>query len=96
MEKRKHKRFKIQQLAMICGEVGILKDMSNQGVQAAASLLPRYRKIDISFEAYGEMIYLTGSVQWIRRKSSLNNLNRFGIFLQDPPPQYHRFVKSLC
>ncbi len=95
MEKRKHKRFKTQQLAMLCGEVGILKDMSVQGVQAAVSILPRYRKIDISFEVYGEMIHLSGMVQWIRRKSSLNNLHRFGISLQDPPSQYHHFVRSL-
>jgi hypothetical protein len=95
MEKRKQKRFKTRQFAKICGKLGVVNDMSGKGVQVSTSLMPRKRKIDIVFEAFGGIVRLIGFVQWIRRKNSVNNLNRLGIVLQDPPEEYRKVIGKL-
>lgn len=95
MEKRKHQRFKTRQFAKVSGKLGVVNDMSDNGIQVATSLLPKKRKIEIAFETSGELILLSGLVQWIRRKDSKNRLNRLGVQLQDPPSRYREFINSL-
>jgi hypothetical protein len=96
MEKRKSRRIKIHQFADINGNMGILNDLSVHGVQVSTSVLPRLRKIEISFEADGKLICLNGFIQWIQRKNGLTNLNRLGVSLQDPPVEYRRYVMNYC
>jgi len=92
MEKRKSQRIKTHQFANINGNLGVLNDISLRGVQVSTSSLPRWRQIEISFEADGKLISLSGVIQWIQRKNALNNLNRLGVSLQAPPVEYHRYV----
>ncbi|MCX6583276.1 MAG: PilZ domain-containing protein [Candidatus Aminicenantes bacterium] len=96
MEKRKSRRIKVHQFADINGNLGVLNDLSVHGVQVSTSLLPRNRKIEVSFEADGKLISLSGVIQWIQRKNGLINLNRLGVSLQDPPVEYRRYVMNYC
>ncbi len=95
MEKRKYKRIKTRQFAKICGKLGVLNDMSHGGVQISTSLMPKKRKVDISFEVQGKLVMLDGSVQWIRRKSSLNSLNKLGVLIENPSLEFRQFVNTL-
>lgn len=95
MEKRKQERFKTRQFAKIGGKMAVINNMSGKGIQVSTSLMPRKRKIDIVFEVFGDIIRLIGFVQWIRRKNSVNNLNRLGVVLLDPPEEYRKVVSKL-
>lgn len=95
MEKRKNQRIKTHQFANINGNLGVLNDLSVQGMQVSTSLLPRCRKIEISFEVSGKRINLIGLIQWIQRKNALYNLNRLGVSLQDPPVEYHKYLMEI-
>lgn len=70
-------------------------DMSEQGIMVSSALLPKQRAIDVYFELDGEIYTLKGTVQWVRRKNSLNSLNRFGIYLENPPAEYSHLVSQL-
>lgn len=95
MDKRKHTRIKTRQYAKISGKLAVLMDMSQTGLQVSTALLPKRRAIDITLEANGEIFNLAGTVQWIRRKNSLNSLNRFGVFIPEPPPAYRELLHRL-
>jgi len=95
MDKRNNKRVKTHQLVRVCGKMGVVNNISDNGLQVATALLPKSRKVDVSFEAFGEEITVLGTVQWFRRKSSLQELNQLGIIVKNAPSQYYRFVDSL-
>lgn len=95
MERRKQKRYESGQEAKINGRPGAINDMSLQGVRISTSLLPQKRDIAISFEIYGEVINLYGMIQWIRRKGDQSNLNRMGVYIENPPIQYCTFLSTL-
>ncbi len=94
MEKRKQKRIKIRQIAKIGGKLGVVNDISDNGIQVSTSLMPKSREIDISFEAYGKIIKFIGVIQWIKSKKKLQSLNEMGILVQDAPAEYTQFVKD--
>ncbi|MDQ1353644.1 MAG: hypothetical protein QG657_3950 [Acidobacteriota bacterium] len=95
MDKRRKKRIKVHQLARISGKLGVMNNVSKEGLQVSTALLPENRKIDICFEALGEEITVRGIVQWFRRKTSLQSLHELGVVIKDPPPRYHQYVESL-
>ncbi|MCU0289533.1 MAG: hypothetical protein MUF15_24455 [Acidobacteria bacterium] len=95
MDKRANKRIKIHQLARVCGKMGVMNNISLDGLEVSTSLLPKTRKIDICFEVFGEEIKILGLVQWFRRKNSIKSLNELGIQVKEAPPQYYQFVSSL-
>jgi len=95
MDKRRKKRIKIHQLARVGGKMGVMNNVSNEGLQVSTALLPENRKIDICFEAFGEEITVRGVVQWFRRKTSLQSLHELGVIVKDAPPRYYQYVESL-
>jgi hypothetical protein len=95
MEKRQSKRFKTRQIAKICGKLGVINDVSDKGIQISTAFSPKNRKIDISFELYGQMVEIMGIIQWIKMKQKLQSLNQLGIFIQDAPSEFFRFVNEL-
>ena len=95
MEKRKSRRFKTRQIAKICGKLGVVNDVSDNGIQLSTALSPKNRKIDISFEAYnGKIIELMGVIQWVKWKQKLQSPNEMGIYIKDAPPEYLQFVRE--
>ncbi|UCH93251.1 MAG: hypothetical protein JSV88_23635 [Candidatus Aminicenantes bacterium] len=94
MEKRQEKRFKTRQIAKVCGKLGVVNDVSDKGLQISTVYSPKERKIDISFEAYGQTIDLMGVIQWVKWKKRLQSLNEMGIRIKDAPPEYLDFVKG--
>jgi hypothetical protein len=95
MDKRATKRIKTHQLARVAGKLGVVKNVSDDGLQVATGVLPKSRKIDISLELNGEEVIIKGIVQWFRRKSSLQDLNELGVRVKEAPPQYQHFVAKL-
>ncbi len=95
MDKRNDKRVKTHQLARVCGKMGVVNNISGHGLQIATALLPKSRKVDVCFDAFGEEITVLGTVQWFRRKNSLQELNQLGIVVKNAPAQYFQFVESL-
>lgn len=95
MDKRRKKRIKTHQLARVSGKIGVMNNVSIEGLQVSTALLPENRKIDICFEALGEEITVRGVVQWFRRKTSLQSLHELGVVVKDAPPLYHQYVESL-
>lgn len=95
MDKRVTKRIKTHQLARVCGKMGVVNNMSDTGMQIATAVLPKTRKVDVSFEALGQEISIVGMVQWFRRKNSLQNLNQLGVVLSETPQTYRRLVTNL-
>jgi hypothetical protein len=96
MDKRNAKRIKTHQLARVCGKMGVVNNISGNGLQIATALLPPTRKVDIAFEAFGEEITVLGTVQWFRRKNSLQDLHQLGIIVKNAPAQYYQFIDSLA
>lgn len=95
MDKRINTRVRTHQLARICGKMGVVNNMSLRGLQVATALLPKTRKVDVSFEAQGKEITINGTVQWFRRKTSVNSLNQLGIVVKDAPIQYYQMLERL-
>ncbi len=96
MDKRTKKRIKTHQLARVGGKLGVVKNVSDNGLQVATGVLPKSRKIDISLQLNGEEVTIKGIVQWFRKKSSLQDLNELGVRLKEAPPQYQHFVAKLA
>jgi threonine dehydrogenase-like Zn-dependent dehydrogenase len=96
MDKRTNTRVKTHQLARVCGKMGVVNNMSLKGLQVATALLPKTRKVDVSFEALGKEITVNGTVQWFRRKTSVNSLNQLGIVVKDAPIQYYQMLERLA
>ncbi len=94
MEKRKSKRVKTHQLAKICGNTGVVNNVSSRGLLVSTPIMPKNRKIDVTFEADGEQVTVWGTVQWLRRKTTLQRLNFLGVLLKDAPPSYYLFVSE--
>jgi hypothetical protein len=95
MEKRKHKRFKTRQIAKISGKLGMVNDVSDNGIQISTALSPKNRKIDISLETNnGGNIQIMGIIQWVKWKKRLQSLNQMGVYIQDAPFEYIQFVKE--
>jgi hypothetical protein len=95
MDKRLSKRVKTHQLARVCGKIGVVHNLSSRGLEVSTAFLPKTRKIDISFEALGKDIKITGTVQWLRRKSKVRNLNQLGVFVKEAPIQYYQLIDHL-
>jgi hypothetical protein len=95
MDKRISKRVKMHQLARICGKIGVVHNISSRGLEVSTAFLPDTRKVDISFEAFGKDITVVGTIQWLRRKSKLQHLHQFGVFVKNAPIQYYQFIESL-
>lgn len=94
MNKRKEQRFKTRHMVKVCGKLGVVNDISADGLQLSTSFSPDSRKVDIAFEVYGEMIQLVGVIQWIKRKRQLQAPNELGIVIKNAPPEYLQFVDT--
>jgi hypothetical protein len=94
MEKRHYKRFKTRQIVKVSGKLGVVSDISNSGIQLSTAYSPKNRTVDISIDANGGMINLTGIVQWVRWKKKLQSLNEMGVMIKDAPLEYLDFVKK--
>lgn len=95
MDKRRKKRIKVHQLARVSGKMGVMNNVSREGLQVSTALLPDNRKVDIIFEALGEEIKVKGIIQWFRRKTSLQSLHELGVIVKEAPPQFQQYVESL-
>jgi hypothetical protein len=94
MEKRHYKRFKTRQIVKVCGKLGVVSDISNSGIQLSTAYSPKNRTVDISIDANGGMINLTGIIQWVRWKKKLQSLNEMGVMIREAPREYLDFVKK--
>lgn len=96
MEKRQSRRFKTRQIVKVCGKLGVVKDISDSGIQLSTAYSPKNRKIDISIEENGsEPINLLGVIQWIKWKKQMQSLNELGVMIKKAPPEYLNFVKKI-
>jgi hypothetical protein len=95
MEKRQYKRFKTRQIAKICGKLGVVNDVSDIGLQISTAFSPKSRRIDISFEAYGQVIKLLGIIQWVKWRKQIKALNEMGVLIKDAPSEYLDFIREI-
>jgi hypothetical protein len=94
MDKRKDKRFKTRQFAKVCGKLGVVNDVSDNGIQISTALSPKNRKVEISFESSGRMIQLMGVIQWIKRRQQVQALNELGVVIKSAPPEFLQYVST--
>ena len=94
MDKRKEKRYKTRQIVKVCGKLGVVNDVSVEGIQVSVALSPKNRNVDISLDIDGKSIELIGIIQWMKQKQRLQQPNEFGIILKDVPPEYITFVEE--
>ena len=94
MEKRQYKRFKTRQIVKVCGKLGVVSDVSNSGIQLSTAYSPKNRTLDISIDANGGMINLSGIIQWVKWRKQLQSLNEMGVMIKDAPLEYLDFVKK--
>jgi len=94
MEKRQYKRFRTRQIVKVCGKLGVVSDISSSGIQLSTAYSPKKRTVDISIDANGGMINLTGTIQWVRWKKRMQSLNEMGVLIKDAPLEYLDFVKK--
>lgn len=94
MEKRQYKRFKTRQIIKVCGKLGVVSDISNSGIQLSTAFSPKNRMVDISIDANGGMLTLTGIIQWVKWRKKLQSLNEMGVMIKDAPLEYLDFVKK--
>lgn len=94
MEKRKEKRKKSRILVKINGKTGILSDYSEEGLQISTNSPPSKKTVNIQFKHNGEEIFLTGVIQWIRKRFSIQNAYQIGCLLKDPPGEYYQFLQG--
>ena len=94
MEKRKQGRKKTRILVKVNGRSGILIDYSESGIQFSTNSPPSTKIVDIRFNHEGEEISLTGIIQWIRKRFSVQNSFQIGCLLKDPPQEYYQFLQS--
>jgi len=92
MEKRRDKRYKTRQIAKVGGKLGVVNDVSSHGIQISTAFSPKERKIDISFELYGNMIQVIGIIRWIKWNQKLKALNQLGVIIENAPPEFKRFI----
>lgn len=95
MEKRREKRYKTRQMAKVCGKLGVVNDISFEGMQISTALSPTSRNVDIIFETSGHFIKLLGVIRWIKRRQQLQSPNQIGVVIKQPPAEYITFIKTL-
>jgi hypothetical protein len=95
MEKRQFRRVKTRQIAKICGKLGVVNDVCDIGMQISTAVSPKKRKIDLSFEVFGQMIELIGMIQWVKWRKQLKSLNEMGVLIKNAPPEYLDYVREI-
>jgi hypothetical protein len=95
MDKRKTKRVKVRHLARVQGKLGVLNDISEEGFQISIAMMPKKRRIEVSFEASGRMINVMGFVKWFRRQHTYQKLNTLGICVSDAPEEFYQYIHSI-
>lgn len=95
MDKRQYKRFKTRKIVNVCGKLGVVNDISNSGIQLSTAYSPKNRMLDISIDANGGKIDLTGIIQWVKCKKQLSSLNEMGVLIKDASLEYLEFVKKI-
>lgn len=95
MNRRMIKRLKTHHLAKVCGNTGVVNNVSQGGLLVSTAYLPSKKLVDIVFELEGEKISVKGVVKWFRRKNALQTLNRFGIAIKEAPSNYYNYIRKM-
>ncbi|MCI0471558.1 MAG: PilZ domain-containing protein [Candidatus Aminicenantes bacterium] len=98
MDQRKYPRLKTKMMAEINNNQAFLENVSREGIKMKiwSDAVPRTRDVEIALSVGKQTINLRGIVCWCKRdKNSYQDLKEVGLYLQEPPDEYYRFIDSL-
>lgn len=94
-DRRKSKRLKKKILLKINGELGLLTDISRQGIRLSTTTVPSDRTVHIKLKVDEETFELNGIIRWEQNKRSFSNLIEIGVQVKEAPEGYYEFIDEL-
>ncbi len=94
MEKRREERNKVRRLISVADKMGVLNDVSSQGVNISLAVLPKKRKVTLSLKIDDKEVRLSAVVMWVKQKLTYNDKNTLGLVVIDPPNEFIDFCSE--
>ena len=94
MERRKNERLKKRISVSIDDKVGIVSNMSSDGMQLIMTALPSNREVYIRFQVDDQTIELKGNVRWIRKQLSIYQQYLVGLSITNATYEYYQLIQK--
>lgn len=94
MERRKNDRMKKRLSVSIDDKVGIVSNMSSEGMQLIMTALPANREVYIRFQIDDQTFELKGYVRWIRKQLSIYQQYLVGLSITNATYEYYQLIKK--
>jgi len=94
MERRKNDRMKKRLSVSIDDKVGIVSNMSSEGMQLIMTALPANREVYIRFQVDDQTFELKGYVRWIRKQLSIYQQYLVGLSITNATYEYYQLIKK--
>ena len=95
MEKRKIKRIRKRIMVKIDNRPAILIDISRGGIKLSSAIVPSNPEVNIEINDNNRIFKLKGTIRWITRKVTFQNLKEIGIQIKDAPEEFNRYIEEL-
>lgn len=94
-ERRENRRIKKRIMLKINNELGLLSDISREGIRLSTAKVPSSPGVDIKLKLDEQTFHLKGTIRWQGKERTLSNMQEIGVSIDEAPPEYYRFVDSL-
>ncbi|MCK5057506.1 MAG: PilZ domain-containing protein [Candidatus Aminicenantes bacterium] len=98
MDQRKFPRIKTKIAAEVNNRQALLENISRKGIKIKlwSDAVPTTCDMMVTFTVGEQTINLKGEIRWCRReKNSFQDLKEMGLYLEDAPEEYYKFVDAL-
>jgi hypothetical protein len=75
-------------------KVGIVSNMSSEGMQLIMTALPANREVYIRFQVDDQTFELKGYVRWIRKQLSIYQQYLVGLSITNATYEYYQLIKK--
>ena len=73
----------------------ILIDISRGGIKLSSAIVPSNPEVNIEINDNNRIFKLKGTIRWITRKVTFQNLKEIGIQIKDAPEEFNRYIEEL-
>ncbi len=94
-ERRKSKRIKKNIMLKINHELGLLSDISGDGIRLSTTKVPTNPNVQIKLKIDEHTFDLKGIIRWQKKKPSFSNMKEIGVSIEDAPEEYYRLLDEL-
>jgi hypothetical protein len=98
MEHRKFPRMKTNIIAEVNKRQALLENVSRQGIKMKlwSDAVPETHDVEVTFTVGKQTINLKGIIRWsLRDRHSFQDLKIMGVYIEDAPEEYYRFIDTL-